>query len=143
MIGPRTRKEMMRYHKHLKQKDPGVCDFCGLDKNDKRVIEQTKDFQVINNIFPYTIWDAQGVNDHLMIIPLQHIEGLESLTDGQKIQFVDLVAKYEKKGYNIYARAQFSAVRSIVHQHTHLIKTTGIIKKFFLMTRLPYIRIVK
>jgi diadenosine tetraphosphate (Ap4A) HIT family hydrolase len=143
MIGPRTRKELLRYLKHLRQKDPSTCDFCGITKDSPRVIEQTKSFQIIHNDYPYSLWDAQGVIDHLMIVPIKHIDDLGAMTKDEKIEFVDLLTKYDDKGYNIYARALSSAVRTIGHQHTHLIKTTGKIKSFFLMFKKPFFRIVK
>ena len=143
MIGPRTRKEHLRYRRYIREKDLSVCVFCGITKDSSELIEQTKNFQVIKNDFPYSLWDAQTVIDHLMIIPMKHTDNLGTLTKDEKVEFVDLLSNYENKGYNVYARATSSAVKTVVHQHTHLIKTAGKIKSFFFMLKKPYFRIVK
>lgn len=142
-MGPRTRKEFLKYRKHRKQKDESVCDFCNISKNSAQFVEQTTNFQVIKNAYPYTVWDSISVTDHLMIIPKRHIENLSDLPNSDKVEFVDLIAKYENKGYNIYARSPHSIVKTIPHQHTHLIKPVGRAKKFLLMMKKPYLTIAK
>ena len=143
MIGPRSRKQSKQYGLYLRRADPKVCAFCGVKPEDARFVEQTANFQVIKNDFPYSLWDAQGVTSHLMVIPIRHTDNLGKMTNQEKVEYVDILEKYEDRGYSIYARAPSSAVKTIFHQHTHLIKTDGFIKSFFFMIKKPFVRIVK
>jgi diadenosine tetraphosphate (Ap4A) HIT family hydrolase len=126
----------------MKHTDSSVCTFCIIDKGHEQFVEGTKYFKIIKNRFPYSFWDGQGVSDHLMIVPRQHISSLAELSDNAKVEYVNVLQKYEKQGYNVYARAPQSVMKSIVHQHTHLIKPEGPIKKFVLTLRKPLIRII-
>jgi len=78
------------------------------------------------------------VTDHLMIVPKKHVESLHDLTSKEKIDIIDLIATYEKKGYNVYAREKGNATKSVPHQHTHLIKTKNKRASFVLYLRKPY-----
>lgn len=131
------------YRKHIKHIDSSVCTFCEIDEGHEQFVESTKYFKIVKNRFPYSLWDAQGVSEHLMIVPRAHISSLSELDDMAKIEFVDILQDYEKRGYNIYARAPQSIMKSIVHQHTHLIKPVGPVKKFVLTIRKPLIRIIR
>ncbi|TAL14735.1 hypothetical protein EPN95_01970 [Patescibacteria group bacterium] len=139
----RSSKLERAYREHMKHIDSSVCTFCKIDKGHKQFVEGTKYFKVIKNQFPYSLWDAQGVSDHLMIVPREHIRSLAELDDKAKVEYVNILQKYEKRGYNIYARAPQSVMKSIVHQHTHLIKPDGPVKKFVLTVRKPLIRIIR
>lgn len=139
----RSRREYLVYKRYLEGVDKNACIFCDVIKEGKQVSEKTKHFNIIRNIFPYSIWDAQTVDDHLMIVPTKHSDNLSSTTSAEKVEYVDLVSKYEKRGYNIYARAPQSKIKSIPHQHTHLIKTKGDHKKMFFLIYKPYLRIVR
>ncbi len=143
MTATRTRKEEMLYHKWRKTADQTVCVFCEVKKTDKRFVEETPHFFVIKNDFPYSLWDHQGVESHLMITPKMHTSNLSNLTNQQKIEYFDLIEKYESKGYNIFARSPYSIVKTIPHQHTHLIKPTKGLMKFIFSINKPYIRIAK
>jgi diadenosine tetraphosphate (Ap4A) HIT family hydrolase len=130
------------YIKHLKNADVSSCSFCDINKGHDQFIEATKFFKIIRNRFPYTFWDGQGVSDHLMVVPRRHINSLTTLNDKEKIEYVTILQKYEEQDYNVYARAPLSVMKSIVHQHTHLIKTNGTVNKFVLTLRKPLIRII-
>lgn len=143
MTATRSRKEEILYKKHLKTTNRNDCAFCPIEKDSSQFIEETNSFKVIRNIFAYSIWDGQKVTDHLMITPKRHTDSLANMDKNEKIEYVDLIEKYEKQGYNIYSRAPSSAVKSILHQHTHLIKTEGASKRFVFLLRKPYIRIVR
>src|SRR5687767_8201846 len=123
----RSRKEEKVYIKYLKRrrKSDAKCQFCDISDEHKPYINETKHFLVIRNLFPYSIWDGRRVTDHLMIVPKQHTETLNSLGEDAAVEYVKLVSKYEHDGYNVYARAPDSIIKSVPHQHTHLIKTTG------------------
>lgn len=138
----RSRKETLRYRRYLKTA-PHSCVFCDIKKGDKDYIEQTSSFKVIVNSFPYSLWDAQTVTDHIMITPKKHVEDLSGMTLKQKGEYVDLIEKYEKRGYNMYARTPTSLVKTIPHQHTHLIKSEGRVHRFLFSLKKPYIRWVR
>jgi diadenosine tetraphosphate (Ap4A) HIT family hydrolase len=143
MTATRSKKEEASYRRHLKTVDRNVCAFCSVDEDSDQFVEGTKYFKILKNIFPYSLWDGQRVVDHLMITPRQHTDSLDTLSLHEKADYVDLLAKYEKNGYNIYARAPQSAIKSIFHQHTHLIKTAGTPRRFVLLVRKPYFRFVR
>lgn len=143
MTATRSKKEELTYRKHLQKADKSTCAFCTVNEGDDQFVEGTKFFKIIKNIFPYSLWDGQKVEDHLMITPRQHTDSLVDLASKEKAEYVDLLAKYEKVGYNIYARAPGSAIKSIFHQHTHLIKTSGTSRRFVLLIRKPYFRFVR
>lgn len=144
MTATRSRKEHKRYahhQKHIERPSDG-CVFCQLSDKDPQVIRQTKYFKLVQNIFPYTLWDSQVVADHLVVIPQEHTDTLASLPAEAAQEFVKLISDYEADGYNVYARAPGSAMKSIVHQHTHLIKLSGRKIRFLLYFRRPYRRVL-
>lgn len=76
-----------------------------------------------------------------MIIPVQHTDTLADIPETAAVEFVQLISKYEQDGYNIYARAPISGMKSVIHQHTHLIKPEGKRISAVVHTRKPYIHI--
>lgn len=144
MTATRSRKEEKIYKAYQKQRKTDTCSFCEINKSSDQYVDSTKYFKIIRNIFAYSIWDGQKVVDHLMITPIKHSDNLANMKPEEKIEYVDILAKYEALGYNVYARAPSSIIKSVVHQHTHLIKTEGESKKFVLLIRRPwYLRIVR
>jgi diadenosine tetraphosphate (Ap4A) HIT family hydrolase len=145
MTAHRTRKETKQYTAHLR-KNPAaqdVCEFCQMQPGHPQFVVQTTNFKVVRNLYPYSLWDDHGVVDHLMIIPKEHIHNLSGLSPAVAHEYLQLVAAYEQQGYNIYARAPQSKVRSIAHQHTHLIKSAEQKRKIIFFIRRPYIRWVR
>lgn len=84
------------------------------------------------------MWDGQGVLDHLMIVPKAHTDKLGGLSEQAAIEYLQLIDRYETKGYNLYARAPGSTVKTVVHQHTHLILLDGQDRRFVLALRKPF-----
>ncbi len=142
MTATRSNKESKRYKHHQTHIEPpsAGCVFCAIGPKDKQFIKQTKHFKLIDNIFPYTLWDSQTVEDHLTISPIQHTDTLSDLTPEAAKDYVTIISDYESLGYSIYARAPGSVTKSIVHQHTHLIKLSGHKVRFLLYLRRPYKR---
>ncbi len=136
----RSRKEHKVYKNYLKKLPKDVCQFCLIDQSTPQFIKETKHFKIVQNIFPYSMWDMQSVADHLMIIPKQHTDTLSDLTAEQALEFTHLLADYEKQGYNVYARTPGSGIKSVVHQHTHLIKPGKKTRKFIFYLAKPYLR---
>ena len=119
----RKRKSEKKYHRYQKTLQPGGCQFCAFTKATDQVVDTTRYFWNVKNIFGYDVWDDARVVDHLMIVPKRHVHWLAELTDEEAKLYVKLLQKYEKAGFNMYARTHHSTVKSVPHQHTHLIKT--------------------
>lgn len=143
MTATRSRKQVKDYRKHRKNaKKPDGCTFCLIDSQSSQYISETKHFKVIRNIFGYSLWDSQKVADHLMVVPKKHTDSLSKLPKEAAVEFVDIISTYEDKRYNIYARAPASVMKTVVHQHTHLIKPLGKPRRFIFFLRKPYIRFI-
>lgn len=145
MTASRSRKQSKAYDYHLKYIEPPTqgCAFCKIDENSYQFIGQSTFFKIIRNIFPYSLWDGQEVVDHLMLLPKKHTDSLSQLPDGAAVEFVSLISGYESKGYSVYARAPGSLMKSLAHQHTHLIKAQKNRIRALLYIRRPYIRLLK
>lgn len=141
MSAMRSRKEEIEYMRYLRDLRPAMCVFCESHRQD--LVYDGAYFKVIRNIYPYSFWDGHAVDDHLLVVPKWHTDTLANLSGGQAVEFLNLVSEYENVGYNVYARAPGSQSKSIVHQHTHLIKTHGRTKRILLMIRRPYVRFVR
>lgn len=142
MTATRSTKEEHSYKLHRRRETGSRCVFCAISKNDKQYVEETTYFKVIRNLFPYSIWDGQGVHDHLMIIPKAHTDKLGNMNEKAAIEYLQIIDRYESEGYNLYARAPASTVKSVVHQHTHLILLDGKERRFVFLLRKPfYIRL--
>ena len=128
----KTRKLLRSFPK------PSGCAFCtGLQ--DEAVIEETNYHFLVPNRVSYDVWELRAVTEHLLIIPKRHVTSLTSLDDQEKLDHMNLVSKYEAKGYNVYARGVGSLQRSVAHQHTHLIKTVKKQARGSITWRKPFI----
>lgn len=135
MLSTRTQKNIKRYKKHKQTISDTSCIFCLSKKGDESYVSSTKSFKILRNIFPYSTWDLQNVTDHLMIIPKKHTDTLNNLTTHEAIEYVNLLGSYESRGYNVYARSPGSGMKTVVHQHTHLIKTEGTVKRLLIYSK--------
>lgn len=142
MTANRSRKQAKHFRREM-QRAPtpkSGCVFCDITSDSAQLVKQTKHFKIIHNIFPYSLWDSQPVEDHLMIIPIKHTDTLADLNKVAAQEYVTLITEYEGKGYNVYLRAPSSTMKSVVHQHTHLIKPIERKIKLLLFIRRPYVR---
>ncbi len=140
----RTRKSEKKYIEHRKNNPQKDCVLCSQDASRLgKIYEDHKDYYVLENLFPYDIWDGCDVDDHLMMVPKKHTDSLSSLSKAAKCNIMDALADYEAKGYSIYARAPKNMTKSIVHQHTHLIKVGQHRKKMLIYLRKPHLLIFK
>lgn len=126
-----------KYRKNLAGKD---CDFCDVGPHHAQFVGETKSFKIIRNKFPYSTWDVQDVADHLMLVPKKHIDHLAALSPIEAQEYMTIISQYELQGYSVYARAPNSKAKSVVHQHTHFIKTRGPIKRAWFGFQKPYIQ---
>ena len=137
----RSRKETVEYNRYAKKNNG--CQFCQFVSHESPVIGETEYFWIVKNIFPYSLWDEMKVSDHLMAVPKQHTDSLVNLSKEAAVDYVEVIGSYEKDGYSIYARSPSNKLKSVVHQHTHLIQTEMKRRKFLLYVRKPYMRISK
>ncbi len=113
------------------------CPFC--QNIADTALEATKYNYVVENIYAYQYWEFLNVTEHLMIVPKRHIKSLGDLSDDEKVDTINLMAKYENNGFNVYARQELNVMKSVPHQHTHLIKTDNRRAKLFLYLKRPYL----
>lgn len=125
VIRYRTLANEYRYMRRRKSRAGSKgCPFCEITSKSEQLLRETEYFKIVHNIFPYNKWDGSKVIDHLMIVPKEHTDSLNTLTPEAMQEFVKDISKYESMGYDVFARSPQSTIKSIVHQHTHLIKTT-------------------
>ncbi len=129
------RKNLKRYRSYPK---PAVCAFCEENLDERKVYETKHAYVVPNRVF-YDLWELRAVTDHLLVVPKRHVRSLSQLTKAEKVDIMDILAEYEGKNYNVYARAINSKQRSVGHQHTHLIKTHDKQARGSLSVQKPYI----
>lgn len=142
MTAPRNRKEVSAYSTHQIFVEPpsAGCAFCQINAGSSQLINQTNAFKVIRNIFPYSLWDGQVVKDHIIVIPVVHTDRLADLPASDAKEFLTIIGAYETLGYSVYARAPASTMKSLAHQHTHLIKCGPEKIRGLFFVRKPYIR---
>lgn len=124
----RHRKGELTYRSYLKKvkQTPSLdCTFCTFKKNDQQVLKEHRYFLEVENIFPYSLWDSSRVTEHAMLVPKRHVTSLSQLNADEAKQYVALISKKEEQGYDIFSRGHNSNMKSVPHQHTHLIKTNG------------------
>ena len=130
------RKARRRYDSFPKSNE---CDFCHPDRHAARIINEFEHCYVITNRTFYTHWELRRVTDHLMITPRRHVLSLSELTSEESAEIMAVLGKYEQLGYDIFARSPQSSSRSMMHQHTHLIKAEARPARGVLFFRRPYI----
>lgn len=145
LSGPltRTRTSEKKYAKHKKSSTGNNCEFCSFTKKSEQVIDMSKHFWIIRNIFGYDIWDGCGVIDHLMIVPKRHVHSLSELTTIELGEYAVQLAEYEDRGYSVYSRAAENITKSVPHQHTHFIKLDNKRKKGIFYLRKPHVMLYK
>lgn len=142
-MATRSRKDTLRYRKDLKTNHYDDCVFCLIEREPEIIVQTTKSFYILINKYPYSYWDLQSVEEHLLIVPKKHTDTLSDLTASEAVEYVQLVGSYESQGYSVYSRAPKSPLKSVIHQHTHLLKTVPKESRIFIYSKKPYFRIVK
>lgn len=142
MTATRSRKSVKTYQHRQKtvERPQDGCVFCMIDDTAPQYIGKTEHFKIIQNIFPYTLWDSQTVLDHILVVPAKHTDTLADISPLEAQDFVRLISDHESKGYSVWARPPGAITKSLTHQHTHLIKLSGRSIRFLLYFRRPYLR---
>ena len=130
-----TRKQ---YHSYPKT---ATCQFCDRNEIQVGLVSESKHAYVIKNRTFYDMWELCRVTDHLLVVPKEHVTSVSDLSDAAKADIMTVIGEYEKTDYNAYARGATNGRRSVIHQHTHLIKTNHKQARFFMMFRRPYFMI--
>lgn len=123
--GPSNRRHSKEkaYIHYRKSRNTSGCAFCQFEINQAEdIVLATSDFLVVKNMFQYDIWDGCPVQKHLLVSPRRHVVSLADFTPDEKLEYVNLISKYESKGYSLYARSDLDNTKSVPHQHTHLIR---------------------
>lgn len=115
------------------------CHFCDPQTHAEGIALETAHAHVVINRTFYDQWELRRVVDHLLVLPKRHVLSLQELNEAERLDIMNIIADYEGKGYEIYARSPVSHTRSVPHQHTHLIKTGGKTGRGLLFWRKPYI----
>lgn len=131
-----SRKARKKYASFPKS---ATCHFCHPGTETEALVHDGKLAYIIPNRTFYDQWELRKVTDHLMIIPRRHVASLGDLDTAERNEIIDLIAEYEARGYEIYARSPSSTTRSQAHQHTHLIKAENKIGRGLLFWRKPHI----
>lgn len=140
----RTRSSQLKYLKTIKSRtSTGNCAFCNFSVGDGETKKEYTHFYVTINLFPYDQWDGHQVIEHLMIVPKRHIEGLHEYSAQEKDEYLEIVGSYEQQGYSLYSRAPTDHTKSVLHQHSHLIKLSKKQYKFVLFSSKPHITLYK
>ena len=119
------------------------CRFCGFQDQSRKdeILENHKYFWLVKNIFPYHIWDDQNIEDHIMLVPKRHIISIGDMNDDELLEYSKVIGKYDKLGYSVYARSAQNTLKSIPHQHSHLLKLDNKEITFMVYNKKPYVLI--
>lgn len=132
------RKTKVQYNSHNKaDKKVLACGFCDAGVSE-RSVHETDTVIVIPNRVSYDMFEGRRVTEHLMVIPKQHRESFIDFSQQEQLETMQVIAKYEAEGYNIYARGVGSISRSMKHQHTHLIKLSQRASNAVFYIKRPY-----
>lgn len=120
--GPSGRNPEMQkqYAVEMATRNPDICNFCDLDS--QRILGHFATHLVIDNLYPYELFDDMVVSDHILVVPRRHVFGVSEFTDEEREDWATTIAEYEEDGYTIFSRAAQNKAKSVAHQHTHLIK---------------------
>ena len=112
-----------KYEKYVKNKKYEGEDYNFYDRamHDNSVVESFKHFVLVENLFPYQIWEGFEVENHLLLIPKKFTDTISNFSQAEREEYFKILSKYEAQGFSIYARAAQNVRKTVKHQHTHLI----------------------
>ena len=134
------RKKHLAYAKfnHNDTKKNITCSLCEAIVPES-IVEESATMRVVKNRVPYDMFDnLPTTGEHYMIVPKRHVVLLADFTDEEKLDQMNLIGKYEKEGFNIYARSNTNIRRSQQHQHTHLIRLQRKLPHYIVAIDKPY-----
>lgn len=78
-----------------------------------------------------------------MVIPKRHIDAIGHFTKKEQAEYAKILGEYDQKGYSVYARAPGNIIKSVVHQHTHLIALDNKPKRILVYIKNPRLLLLK
>lgn len=135
----RTRKVQREYDCRRSSQNSTGCDFCNREIMQKQMIAEFDYFFIIRNIMPYAIWDECRVVEHLLLVPKRHVVSTGEFTKQETLEYMRLSSTWEQQGYSTFSRPTGGVTRSVIHQHTHLIKTEKRRLKSIIFNATPHI----
>ena len=102
--------QSIRYIKRQQQENLG-CPFC-VGSGIRGVIETTEHMIVIENHVPFNVFDGSIVDKHYMVLPKEHRTRLLDFTEAERMEYIELVSKYEDENFDVYTRSTQSKSRS-------------------------------
>ena len=141
-----SRKTIRQYAKLNKgDKKLEGCTFCNEYQTKSNIIFENETMFVIPNRVSYDAFEGQHVVGHFMVIPKRHVESIDGFTEQEMVDQMKIAGRYEKDGFDVYARGVGNVTRTVKHQHTHLIKGDNKSKlpRLLFFMRKPYIMILK
>ena len=106
----------------LENRKTGYCVFCHYT-TEAVTIRSFENFVAIENKYPYTMWEHGEVRHHWLIIPKLHLISFKQFSEGEKVEYLDIVGMFEASRFHAYTRGMQVKERSIAHHHTHLVLT--------------------
>lgn len=103
------------------QRHANFCAFCD-DMTAHRIVGALETVVVIENRFPYLTFDGQVVKQHLLLVPLRHVDRFSQFTEQEDSDYHKLLAVYHNDGFSSMTRSVVDTHRSVPgHLHTHLL----------------------
>lgn len=96
------------------------CPLC-TEGSERIIIEDCGTMCVIENDFPYSVFDGLELEKHLMLVPKRHLATFADYNDQEQRDYWRALTDYGTRGYNSMTRSTRSHARSVPdHLHTHL-----------------------
>lgn len=132
----RKSEKIKDYNGYYKRARPSEnCVFCSGEKPPINIESlNLQKLMIIKNDFPFDFWDMKKVKEHLMAIPMRHINCVSRLNVDEFSELNKIMSYFSNNGYDIFVRNSNSVIKSIEHLHFHLIKT----EEFKLKVKMEY-----
>lgn len=88
------------------------------------------------------MWDGHETTAHELLVPKRHVTGINAFTPEERQELMGLLCKADKEGYSFYGRHDGSKTKTVLHQHTHLIKISEKPINHMLYLRKPHILLI-
>lgn len=138
----RNRHHQKAYDIYRFKNPPAGCQFCAFASGAEHIKRTYPLFWVVENLFPYHVWDGSRTGEHLLLVPKRHVDSISHFTTAELREYAKILAEFESSGYSIYARAAQNKRKSVVHQHTHFIEVGEPITSQLYLKK-PHINIVR
>jgi hypothetical protein len=111
------------YSRQIKLSDSkGPEADCALCDEARVVVNEQGPVRVIQNDFPYAVYQGLPVKEHMMAVTARHVSDLADLTAEEAAVYWRVCAEYNKRSYTLFTQAATKSQRSIPgHIHTHMI----------------------